>query len=568
MKKEYVNADLVVFGGSLAGLAAAITAKEQDPQMDVLLVEKYFTGYAGKANRGGGVFLWLNPEKEQTPEWMVDFQLNRMGRYLNDQVLLKEFWGSLNENLEQTDRWTGGKKFIRDENGKFIARNREAEGFRWSLVNLDLDYLLEVRKYALKIGVRLLDRVGVVDILTDEGRCAGAVGYHIEDGTQYIFSAKAVVLATGSQNYRNAPMWAPGRGEGIAAAWRAGAEMTNCEFASFYQWSTTEYFEPITLSDFDMYAADGTCIAKGHRTKYDPDVDSGTLCEWYIQNKKGNGPIRYLAPDANKRKSLGIGNIRPFADRFRATTVFNDIANKGSTEVIPFCIGEMGPVAVNNDFMTTIPGLFAAGDICYGGSHVAGAIPAPPGRTRGSGLPFASFSGRKAGMAVPGYIAGKEAGRISSEQVNASAQRMLAPLSREGGCHPTDISREVQRIMNSVGYVLFLKQERMEKALEITKGIKKRLRVMSADDMHGAFAANEAASAVLCLELFLRAAMERKESRSWFVREDFPEENPDFLKWIYAKKNGENIELSFRDIPFDQYEFQPKRDDRYDEEVK
>lgn len=567
MKREYVTADIAVFGGSLAGLASAITAKENNPDLAVLLVEKYFSGYAGKANRGGGVFNWFNPETGQSPEWMVEFQLNRMGRYLNNQVLLKEFWNTLNDNLAQTDRWTGGKKFIRDENGKFIARNREAEGFRWSLVNLDLDYLLEVRKYAVKIGVRIIDRVGLVDVLTDNGRCAGAVGYHIEDGTQYIFNAKAVVLATGSQNFRNAPMWAPGRGEGIAAAWRVGAEMTSCEFATFYQWSTTEYFEPITLSDFDMYAADGTCIAKGHRTKYDPDVDSGTLCEWYIQNKKGNGPIRYLAPDANQRKSLGIAQIRPFADRFRATLVFNDIANKASTEVMPLCIGEMGPVKVDNDFMSSIPGLFCAGDICYGGSRVPGAIPAPPGRTRGSGLPFASFSGRKSGWGAIKYVEGKELGKLDQKQIAESAQRMMAPLSREGGCDPRDISREVQRIMNSVGYVLYLKEDRMRKALELVQGIKQRLRVMSATDMHSAFAANEAASAVLCVELFLHAALERKESRSWFVREDYPGERDEWLKWIVLKNQDGKIDISYEDIPFDTYEFQPKRDDRYDEEV-
>ena len=567
MKKERICADIAVFGGSLAGLASAITAKEKEPSVDVVLVEKYFSGYAGKANRGGGVFNWFNPETGQNPEWMVEFQLNRMGRYLNNQVLLKEFWNTLNDNLAQTDRWTGGKKFIRDEHGKFIARNRDAEGFHWSLVNLDLDYLLEIRKYAVKIGVRIIDRVGVADLLTDNGRCVGAVGYHIENGTQYIFQAKAVVLATGSQNFRNAPMWSPGRGEGIAAAWRAGAEMTSCEFATFYQWSTTEYFEPITLSDFDMYAADGTCIAKGHRTKYDPDVDAGTLCEWYIQNRKGNGPIRYLAPDANQRKSLGIAQIRPFADRFRATLVFNDIANKASTEVIPLCIGEMGPVKVDNDFMSSIPGLFCAGDICYGGSRVPGAVPAPPGRTRGSGLPFASFSGRKSGLAAVQYVADKELAPACTRQIAESAARMLAPLSREGGCDPREISREVQRIMNSVGYVLYLKEERMRKALELVQGIKQRLRVMSASDMHGVFAANEAASAVLCVELFLRAALERKESRSWFIREDYPGERDAWLKWIVLKNKDSEIAVDFEEIPFQDYEFQPRRDDRYDEEV-
>ena len=548
MKRKIETADIIVFGGSLAGFATAITAKENNPDLNVLLVEKYFSGYAGKANRGGGVFIWFNPEMDQNPEWMIDFQLYRMGRYLNNQDLLKEFWTTLNENLAQTDRWTGGKKFVRDENGKYIARNRNSEGFRWSLVNLDLDYLLEIRKYATKIGVRILDRVGLVDVLTENGVCTGAVGYHIEDGTQYIFNAKAVVIATGSQNFRNAPMWAPGRGEGIAAAWRAGAEMMQCEFASFYQWSTLEYFEPITLSDFD------------------PDVDAGTLSEWWLQNKKGNGPIRYLAPDANKRKTLGIGQIRPFADRFRASTVFNDIANKASTEVIPFCIGEMGPIRVNSDFMTTIPGLFAAGDVCYGGSGVAGAIPAPPGRTRGSGLPFASFSGRKAGLSSMEYAAKNKLGGICEKQVAKSAQRMMFPLSREGGITARAISCEVQRIMSSVGYVLYMHEDRLKEAMKMVQGIKERMRAVSAKDMHEAFAANEASSAVLCVELFLKAAMERKESRSWFVREDYPCEKDEMLKWIILKNEDGQIGIDYEPVPFDKYEFQPRPDDRYDKE--
>ena len=61
MKREFVTGDLVVFGGSLAGFATSITAKENNPDLDVVLVEKYFSGYSGKANRGGGVFNWFNP---------------------------------------------------------------------------------------------------------------------------------------------------------------------------------------------------------------------------------------------------------------------------------------------------------------------------------------------------------------------------------------------------------------------------------------------------------------------------------------------------------------------------
>ena len=562
MKRDEYTSDIVVFGGSLAGLAAAITAKEQNPDLDVILVEQYFTGYAGKANRGGGIFIWFDPEEDQGPEWMINFQLNHMGRYLHNQDLLKEFWSTLNDNLDQTDRWTFRKKFARTPEGKYVARSRNSQGFRWSLVNLDLDYLIEMNKFAKQLGIKVIDHVSLVDVLTDNGRAAGAVGINVETGTPTVFNAKAVILATGAQNFRNMPMWSSGRGEGISAAWRAGATLTSCELANFFQWSTLEYFEPITLSDNDMYAADGTRIAEGIRTKYDPDVDSRTLCAWWKHNMNGNGPIRYLAPDAHVRKSMAtLQRVRPFSDRFRGTTVFNDQCNKAGPEVVPILIGEMGPLKIDNGFMTTIPGLFAAGDICYGGSHVSGLIPAPPGRTRGSGLPFASFSGRKAGTSASKYVVDKELGKIDEHQVAASEYRFNKPLTREGGCSPRDISSDVQRIMNSIGYSLYFKEERIDEALKIVEGIKERLRVMSARDLHGAIAANEADAAVLCVELFLRAARERKESRAWFQREDYPNESDEWLKWINITNRDGKMDIEFEDIPFDKYEFQPRPED-------
>ena len=50
-----IKTDVLIVGGSLAGMCAAITAKEQNPEIEVTVVEKYTTGYAGKANRGAGI---------------------------------------------------------------------------------------------------------------------------------------------------------------------------------------------------------------------------------------------------------------------------------------------------------------------------------------------------------------------------------------------------------------------------------------------------------------------------------------------------------------------------------
>lgn len=49
--------DVAIVGGSITGISAAIRAKEQNPDIQVTVIEKYFSGYSGKANRGGGIIL-------------------------------------------------------------------------------------------------------------------------------------------------------------------------------------------------------------------------------------------------------------------------------------------------------------------------------------------------------------------------------------------------------------------------------------------------------------------------------------------------------------------------------
>ena len=80
-----------------------------------------------------------------------------------------------------------------------------------AIIGVDLDITLKVRQTAEKKGVKIIDKVSVTDLLTSDGRIAGAVGFSLLDGKLYTFNAKAVVLATGSQNYRIGPMWSSGR---------------------------------------------------------------------------------------------------------------------------------------------------------------------------------------------------------------------------------------------------------------------------------------------------------------------------------------------------------------------
>ncbi len=228
-----MTTDVLVVGGSIAGLATAITAKEQAPDLEVTVVEKYTSGYSGKANRGAGIMLILG---EHSPEEFAQFYLKHIGMYLNNQTMLLKYAGMLNGNAEAVDKWSGGK-IDKDERGQFrtlkwaskvvgrtddgrlcSTRTSLIRGRSWPSTSTISG---KVRKYARKVGVKFVDRVGIVDLLTDGGKISGAVGYNIDDGTQNVFGAKAVVLACGNQCWRIMPMWSAARGEGVAAAFRA-----------------------------------------------------------------------------------------------------------------------------------------------------------------------------------------------------------------------------------------------------------------------------------------------------------------------------------------------------------
>ena len=200
IKQEKMSADVLIIGGGIAGLTAAISVKEENPDISVLVVEKQTSGYSGKANKGGGVLQYFDLEKT-TPEMFNEYHANAVGGYLANQNLLKKYVAMNNELLDKMESW-----------GVNIPKKRIPTGPMTYMVGVDLDLTLKMRATATKLGVKFIDKTTISDLLTRDGKIAGAVGYSIIDGTFYVFEGKSVILCTGSQNYRVAPMWSNGRG--------------------------------------------------------------------------------------------------------------------------------------------------------------------------------------------------------------------------------------------------------------------------------------------------------------------------------------------------------------------
>lgn len=561
MKTNYHAGDVIVVGGGLAGIMAALAVKKENEALRVTVVDKYFAARGGKATRGGGVFDVLNDEVDI--EEFLAFDIEQIGEYLNEQTAQRKYISALNDNVALMEQYTG-PLWVRNEDGSLYTKHPKVNYVHpWRSASVEMTYMVELKKAALRRGIQFIDRVGIVDFLLRDGRVAGALGYGLEDGEEYVFCGRAVIVCNGDQNYRCMPMWACTRGEGLAAAWRAGAEMTNCEFSTFYQWSNTGFFAPVARSEDWIFNNEGLNIGTMHRTPADADIDARTVVEWYKQMKAGKGPMHYINPSKNIRIApVSPPGTRPLADQLRGITAFNNATHMSTDELLPIMIGEQSCLKVDIDMRTNIPGLFAAGDACYSGSRVMGAVCCPPGRVRGSGLPFAEYSGNVAGISAARYLAGgAEQREVDPSDVARYRMRMLAPMTRAGGVDPDGLVLDVQRVMASLGYTLYCEESRLQEGLGIIRGIERRLEVMYAADMHDLFKCNEVRSMVSCAKMFFTAALERKESRGWFQREDYPERDDEhFLKWIVLQRapDSEEAVVSFERIPIETYPYQPK----------
>ncbi len=252
-----LQADVLIVGGGIAGLACAISAKETDPEVDVLIVDKVVTGWGGKANKGGGNIVFM--DEADGFDNVLDFHVHNVGDFLEDQELLLDFAKESRPNLERLERW--GVHIYRDDAGepKYV---RWLPEHPWRMAVLDQDLTLNMAKHARKLGVRIRDRVEITDLLKDDDRVCGAIGFGMIDGECVIAQAGAVVLANGNQCYKLMPRWASAGGEGIAAAYRAGAAMRGAEFGNFINWVFADTKEVCQGAEDVLYNAKGENISK------------------------------------------------------------------------------------------------------------------------------------------------------------------------------------------------------------------------------------------------------------------------------------------------------------------
>ena len=379
------------------------------------------------------MFQYFDPKKVKAEAFLA-FHAHEVGCYMDDQELMLKYVKLNPELLKKLDSW--GVSIPKEENGEFHVMQT---GPMTAITCVDLDITLRLRKTAEKMGVKILDKTTLAEIITKDNKVSGVIAYSILDGETFIISAGDVILATGSQDYRHASMWSNGRGDGIAAAYRAGAKLRNVEFGNFAQLVRAKSHTEVVFGENFMYNAKGEYVTKNFREHRESDINSNAILEWYKQMKAGNGPIHLdFKDEPGGENSLEKLWKRPYGEKFNrlnsesAKTVDRDL------EVVPMFIGEQSPVYVDHDMQTSVTGLFAIGDCSYCGSAAPGAVPAPPGRNRGSGILNAVFAAIVSAEALGKKGVTKPAA-LDESKVDELIKKNFAPLDRKEGAKAVEV---------------------------------------------------------------------------------------------------------------------------------
>jgi succinate dehydrogenase / fumarate reductase flavoprotein subunit len=398
----------------------------------------------------------------------------------------------------------------------------------------------------------------VTRLLKDGEQIAGAFGYWREDGRFVLFRAKAIVLATGGWGriYKVTSNSWESTGDGVAMAYEAGAELRDTEMVQFHP--TGMVWPPGVrgLLVTEGVRGEGGILrnSQGERfmERYDPkkmELSSRDVVARAItaEAQAGRGSphggafldISHRPADFIKRK------LPSMYEQFHALADV-DITRE-PMEVAPTVHYAMGGVRVEAESgATTVPGLFAAGEVAAG-LHGAN-------RLGGNSLTDLLVFGRRAGEAAGCYADSLRAPiYLDEDQVQEEKEVLIRPLECGGVENPYLLHQELQEVMaDHAGIVRDAEglQCGLQKVLDLQERAKdigvRGTRCfnpgwhMARDDLF-----------MLCIaEAVFRAAIERKESRGAHFRTDYPDKDPDLgrVNFVVCKTDS-GMEIERLPIP-------------------
>ena len=566
------NYDVVVIGAGGAGLRAAVEAREAG--LSVAIICKSLFGKAHTVMAEGGVSASMG-NVNSDDNWMVHFRdTMRGGKFLNHFRMAELHAKEAPDRVWELETW--GALFDRTKDGKISQRNFGGHEYpRLAHVGdrtgLELIRTMQQRIVAMQQKdardhgdaekfIRVFAELTITEILKDNEKVSGVYGYWRETGEEVLFTAPAVIVATGGigKTFKITSNSWEGTGDGHALVLKAGGRLKDMEFIQFHP--TGMVWPPSVrgLLVTESVRGDGGVLTNSDGVRfmfnYIPDVFKDKYADneaeadrWYTDQTNNRRPPELLPRDEvaraiNSEVKAGRGTehggvFLDVSKRLPADVIkkklpsmwhqFYELAGvditKEAMEVGPTCHYVMGGVDVDPDTAAAIgvPGLFAAGEVAAGmhGSN----------RLGGNSLSDLLVFGRRAGIGAAEYVKSSGKNPVSDASIKRAQEKVAKPFTQAGGENPYTLHHELQELTQSLVGIIRTKVE-LEEALKKIAELRNRIAKVSVaggrEFNPGFHLSFDLDNMLLVAESTALAGLTREESRGGHTRDDFPTMNP------------------------------------------
>ena len=568
MTLERHNYDVLVIGAGGAGLRAAVEAREAG--LRVAIICKSLFGKAHTVMAEGGAAASMGNVNDND-NWMVHFRdTMRGGKFLNHYRMAELHAKEAPDRIWELEVW--GALFDRTKEGKISQRNFGGHEYpRLAHVGdrtgLELIRTMQQRIVALQqqdgrdfgdmeSHIKVFAELTITDILKENGKVSGAYGYWRESGSEVLFEAPAVIIATGGvgKTFKITSNSWEGTGDGHALALKAGANLVDMEFLQFHP--TGMVWPPSVRGILvtESVRGEGGVLTNTNGERfmfnYIPEVFKKMYADnpeeadrWYTDQDNNRRPPELLPRDEvaraiNTEVKAGRGTehggvFLDVSKRLSAEVIkkrlpsmwhqFYELAGvditKEPMEVGPTCHYVMGGVEVEPDTAAAVgvPGLFAAGEVA-GGMHGSN-------RLGGNSLTDLLVFGRRAGAGAAEYVKSSGKNPVSDAAISAAAAKIQAPFDRAGGENSYSLHAELQEVAHNLVGIIRTGTE-LQDAIEKIADIRKRSANVSVSGGRkfnpGFHLAFDLDNMLLVAESTAKSAIKREESRGGHTRDDFP----------------------------------------------
>ncbi len=550
--------EVVVVGAGLAGQRAALAAIEAG--RDVALVSKLHPLRSHSGAAQGGINAAVGAE--DSVETHI-FDTVKGSDYLGDQEAIEFFCREAGPTVVEMEHF--GTIFSRGEDGSLARRPFGGAHFPRTIYAADRTGLALLQALWERLGgerFRLYGEWDLTELVVRDGRVHGIVAFDRRSGEFQEIAAPAVVVATGPAGriYGKTTNAHTCTGDGIAAAYQAGAALKDMEFVQFHPTALLETSILIT----EGARGEGGLLknASGERfmLRYAPhvqelasrDVVSRAIVTEVREGRGFTGPYGgyvhlELMHLGRERIETRLQEICDFCRRFAGIDPV--------VEPIPVYPAQhymMGGVGTNVRGATNIAGLFAAGEAACVSIHGAN-------RLGGNSLLETLVFGKQAGLAAAEYAAGAPAPELHEADLESATAPIRRWSSRPDGEDPIALRTELQAVMERCAGI-YREEAGLLEGIRRVRDLRARYERVRVVDRSPVFNLNltdalETGHLLELAEVILVGAFARTESRGAHARTDYPKrDDARWMRHTLARKGPEGPTLDYAPVSFTRFE--------------